>query len=357
MDGIDAVLVDFSTATPTLIATHSHQLPNQLEQQLKILCSSGNHEIDLMGRCDRWVARVFADAVNQLLVASGYKASDIIAIGSHGQTIRHYPDGDNGFSLQIGDANTLAVLTGIDVIADFRRKDIALGGQGAPLVPAFHQAVFASSEFDRIILNIGGMANLTLLPKDQDNPLLGLDTGPGNVLLDEWCKKNTGKSYDKDAFFARSGQANKELLSQFLKFDYFKTLPPKSTGRETFNLDWIEQQLSVFEAPITEPDVQATLVELTAQSVALEVLHLVEGGELFVCGGGAHNPEIMRNLNLFLPNFRVSTTAELGIDADWVEGVAFAWLAYAYKNDIPGNIPAVTGASRKAILGGYYPTN
>ncbi|MGL5360317.1 MAG: anhydro-N-acetylmuramic acid kinase [Shewanella sp.] len=352
MDGVDAVLVDFSGPQPALIACHTEAIPPHLLKGLQRLCLPGADEINRLGTLDRHVGQLFALAVNKLLASTSVTKEQVIAIGSHGQTVRHMPNLEVGFTLQIGDPNTIATETGIDVIADFRRKDIALGGQGAPLVPAFHQQVFAEKGKKRIILNIGGIANITYLPGEREQ-VVGFDTGPGNTLIDAWIQQVQGASFDKDGAWAASGQTQPELLAQLLSHPYFSMAYPKSTGRELFNQAWLEQQLAPFNQ-FGAADIQSTLLDLTCHSIAKDVLQLGTTGELFVCGGGALNRELMQRLSALLPDYQMATTLALGVDPKWVEGIAFAWLAMRYQQQLPANLPAVTGASREAVLGGRF---
>ncbi|GAA4886260.1 anhydro-N-acetylmuramic acid kinase [Ferrimonas pelagia] len=351
MDGIDAVLARFDQrGHPSLVASHSLALPPTLLTELHRLCSPADNEIDRMGRADRAIALCFAEAVQGLLAKTEIDAAQIAAIGSHGQTVRHHPDGRHAFTLQLGCPSTLAVASGIDVIADFRRKDIALGGQGAPLVPAFHHSLFRAST-PRLIVNIGGIANLTCL---NDQQVLGYDTGPGNTLMDAWCREHFQQSYDNGGQIAAGGQVNGALLKRLLAHPYFAQPLPKSTGRELFNLHWLHSQLGSLDAMPTE-DVMATLLALTVQSIAKCAQNHAASGELYLCGGGAFNDELVRQLTIALPDYQIDTTAALGLDPQLVEGVAFAWLAWRHLNGLPGNLPAVTGAAREAVLGGRYP--
>ncbi|MFB2648187.1 anhydro-N-acetylmuramic acid kinase [Shewanella mangrovisoli] len=352
MDGVDAVLVDFAGEQPQLIATHTEAIPSHLLKGLQRLCLPGNDEINRLGRLDRSVGKLFAFAVNNLLAKAQIAKEDIIAIGSHGQTVRHMPNLEVGFTLQIGDPNTIATETGIDVIADFRRKDIALGGQGAPLVPAFHQQTFAQVGKKRVILNIGGIANITYLTGNREE-VLGFDTGPGNTLIDAWIQQVKNEPYDKDGEWAASGKTDQQLLAQLLSHPYFSLAYPKSTGRELFNQAWLEQQLSQFNQ-LDEEDIQSTLLDLTCHSIARDILKLAPVGELFVCGGGAFNTELMQRLAALLPDYHIDTTSALGVDPKWAEGIAFAWLAMRHHLGLPANLPAVTGASREAVLGGRF---
>jgi anhydro-N-acetylmuramic acid kinase len=277
-----------------------------------------------------------------------------MAIGCHGQTVWHEPQSDAPNTLQIGDNNQIAAATGVTVIGDFRRRDMALGGQGAPLVPAFHQALLMDSVERRMVLNIGGIANLSLLIPGQ--PVRGFDTGPGNMLIDAWIWRNKGLPYDKDAAWARSGQVVPALLELMLGDPWFALPPPKSTGREYFNLSWIEQQLQRFPA-LAPQDVQATLTELTALTIAQQV-QLNDGCDrLLVCGGGSQNPLLMARLATHLSGTEVGTTDEAGISGDDMEALAFAWLAFRTLNGLPGNLPAVTGAREMSVLGAIFPAN
>lgn len=354
IDGVDAVLVDFKDQKPQLIASHSEAFSEHLFKGLQRLCLPGSDEINRLGRLDKTVGELFAKAVQGVLNKSGISADDIIAIGSHGQTIRHMPNLDTSFTIQIGDPNTIAVKTGIDVIADFRRKDMALGGQGAPLVPAFHQQVFAKMNTPRIILNIGGIANITYLPANDSQQVVGFDTGPGNTLMDYWCQQRRNQAYDVDGQWARSGHSDPSLLHHMLSHSYFAMPYPKSTGREMFNHMWLEQQLADFNHLKAE-DIQSTLLDLTCQSIANDVITLSPSGELYVCGGGAFNSALMSRLVTLLPSYTIASTEKLGVAPQWVEAIAFAWLAMRYQKNLPGNLPAVTGAQRLAILGGKYP--
>lgn len=343
-DGIDAVLADFSQTQPHLLATHYTPYTPALRQQVLDLCKPGENEIHRLGELDILLAKAFAEAVSALLAKANISADKVAAIGSHGQTIRHAP---NSFTLQIGDPNTIAALTGINTIADFRRKDVALGGQGAPLVPAFHQHVFANARINRAIVNIGGIANVTLLPN-----ILGFDTGPGNALMDEWIKKHLHRTHDEAGAWAATGKINTALLHAMRKDAYFELAPPKSTGREYFNQVWLNKFL---DGSIAAEDVQATLTELTATTIVEAVQKFFDKGELYICGGGAHNQFLLKRLTvLATPNFSVKTTETLGVHPDWVEALAFAWLAYQTNNRRTGNVPSVTGAEKAAILGGVY---
>ncbi|MGE6180313.1 anhydro-N-acetylmuramic acid kinase [Aeromonas salmonicida] len=353
MDGIDAVLVMIDGDELRVEAAISHPWPTARE--LHELCTPSDNEIDRMGVADNLVAREFATATHALLAKAGLTPKDIRAIGSHGQTIRHRPQ--LGFTLQIGNAALLAALTGIDVIADFRTMDMALGGQGAPLVPAFHQALFAKPGALRVVLNLGGIANISVLPGNAGG-VYGFDTGPANTLLDGWYRRHQpdGGNYDAGGQWAASGQLIPSLLAKLLAHPYFAAPAPKSTGREMFTLAWLDDELAGSGyAPV---DVQRTLQALTCHSIARQLPALDEAQsqpELFVCGGGAHNTPLLSELASLLPGWRIASTTELGIAPDWMEGAAFAWLAQRFIHRKPGNLPAVTGASRLAVLGALYP--
>ena len=354
VDGIDAALVRFSPS-PALVATHSLKFPQDLRRDLLALGVPGANEIDRLGQADIRLGQLFAQAVNELLRQAGVAPGEIAAIGSHGQTIRHRPALVHPFTLQIGDPNLIAAHTGIPVVADFRRKDLALGGQGAPLVPAFHDAVFRQPGTDRVIVNIGGIANVTVLPGNAARPVLGFDTGPGNTLLDGWCRRRLNEPMDRDGAFAASGQPHAGLLAAFLADPYFLQAPPKSTGPEYFSADWLQRHLSA-AGPLAPTDVQATLLALTARSIADAIRQLpgLDRPAVYVCGGGAHNGALMQALRDNLLGSTVAPTDALGLPGDWIEAMAFAWLARQRLHEKPGNSPYVTGASRPAVLGGLW---
>ena len=353
MDGIDAVLVDFSETQPKLLATHTQAWPVSLQQALINARDIPDNELDSLASLDLETAEIFADACAGLLKNSGYQAEDIIAIGNHGQTIRHRPDIENPFSLQIGNAEKLAELTRIDVISDFRTADIKAGGQGAPLVPAFHQAIFHDNIKNRVIVNIGGIANITVLVKDTTEDVIGFDCGPGNTLMDAWMTKHNQQQYDTDGNFAASGKTNVKTLATLLMDDYFQLTAPKSTGFEYFNLDWLESKIhhNNTSTKINSADMQSTLCDLTAISIIRAINQYAEvTDEIYICGGGAHNKELMRRLEN-LTTASVATTENLGVHPNWVEAMAFAWLAYQYNHELSGNLPSVTGANKAVLLG------
>ena len=351
LDGVDAVLAEISAAGAIqLLRTHYLPYPDSLREQLLALHTPQADEIHLAACAANVLARLYADAVRTLL--DGAPPHAVRAIGCHGQTLRHRPA--DGYSLQIGNAALLAEHAGIAVVADFRSRDIAAGGQGAPLVPAFHAQALRHPTIHRVIANIGGIANITDLPVN--GAVRGWDTGPGNMLLDAWIKRHSGAHYDRDGAWAAAGTVHPGLLEALLKHAYLQLPPPKSAGREQFNLDWLDTTLSRLPSIPAPADVQTTLLELTAVSLCRAVSQQCEGvQELYVCGGGAHNHALMRRINAHLPDIQVATTAELGIDPDWVEALAFAWLARQALHHAPGNLPSVTGAQGPRILGAIYP--
>lgn len=349
LDGLDVALIEQAQGT-RLLAAHYTPMPADLGRQLLALCASGTDEIARSALAEQRWAELAAQAIAELLQREQLSPQQIRAIGSHGQTVRHEPQ--RGFTVQIGNPALLAELTGISVVADFRRRDVAAGGQGAPLVPAFHQALFGS-ERPQAILNVGGFSNLTLLAPQQ--PVRGFDCGPGNVLLDAWIQRQRGEAFDRDGAWAASGTTDLPLLQQLLADDYFSLRGPKSTGRERFNLDWLLTQLQA-RPPLAAADVQATLLELTARSIATALQDsLATAEELLVCGGGAHNRRLMQRLSELLPGCTVVSTDSRGLPADWIEAMAFAWLAHCCLEGIPANCPDVTGARGRRILGAIYP--
>jgi len=354
MDGIDAALVDFSSTQPKLVSTHAHPWPNNIQQALIKARELPDSELSSLHELDKQTAEIFAAASLKLLANTPYRAQDITAIGNHGQTIRHRPDIEKPFSLQIGNAKILASLTGIDVVSDFRTADIKAGGQGAPLVPAFHQAIFSSEKSDRVIVNIGGIANITVLPKDQKQAVIGFDCGPGNTLMDAWVMLHKQQPYDADGNFAASGKTNARLLASLLMDDYFQMPPPKSTGFEYFNLDWLNTH--DIDA-LNSADVQNTLSNLTATSI-IRAINQYAGktDEIYICGGGVHNQTLMQQLQA-LTKCSVTTTEVPGIHPDWVEAMAFSWFAYQHIHQQTGNLPAVTGANKPVVLGNLTHTD
>lgn len=358
IDAIDAVVCEFDQSGRPLglLGSVSRRYPDQLRQELLELQRKPDTPLTLrdFARLDAAIGDCFARASNDVLKQLDLPSSAIAAIGSHGQTLFHDPH-SIGTSLQLGDPNRIAAQTGICTVADFRRTDMAQGGQGAPLVPAFHHAVFASAARLRIVLNIGGIANLTILPDERRDAVTGFDTGPGNALLDEWTQRGKNEAYDRDGIWAASGTVDASLLSACLADPYFALPPPKSTGRDYFNLDWLSARFPGLDR-CAAADVQRSLLEVTVESVAraIEAIAGLNEPDLFVCGGGARNGFMMQRLAARLPAIRVHDTSALGVDPAWVEASAFAWLAWQTLHARPGNLPAVTGARQAAILGGIY---
>ncbi|AKC86553.1 anhydro-N-acetylmuramic acid kinase [Pseudoxanthomonas suwonensis] len=364
-DGIDAALVEFpddaGTAGLRLRAARTQPWAPALRERLVALGQGGEPaSLDELGRLDVQVAQAFAAAALGLLDEAGVAPAQVAAIGSHGQTLRHRPHGDAPFTLQVGDGNVIAERTGIATVADFRRRDVAAGGHGAPLVPAFHAALLHTPDEDRAVLNLGGIANYTLLPRagapgsdDPGQAVRGFDTGPANALLDAWCLRHTGEGFDADGAFAASGQVDAALLARLLEEPWFALPPPKSTGREQFHLDWVQSKLHGDESPA---DVQATLLELSAATIAGALLaHQPGTARVIACGGGVRNPQLLARIAARLPDAALESTAAHGLDPDFVEAMAFAWLARQTLAGLPGNLPAVTGARGPRVLGVVHP--
>jgi len=357
VDGIDAALVEFA-AGGAISLRFGCTCPWEpaLRAQLVELGQGGRPlSLDTLAELDVRIARAFADAAERVLADSGVPAGAIAAIGSHGQTLRHRPSGEVPFTLQLGDPSTIAERTGITVIADFRRRDVAAGGHGAPLLPALHAALLRRDGEARAVLNLGGIANLTLLPADAAAPVRGFDTGPANGLMDAWCLRHQAEPFDRGGAFARSGTVDAALLERLLSDPWFSAAPPKSSGRDQFHLDWVTAQLAGDERPA---DVQATLLALSARSIA-DALGSVQPGttRLIACGGGVHNPALMDALAAQLPGCRVESSAVHGLAPDYIEAMGFAWLARQTLLGLPGNLPSVTGASGPRVLGGIYPAS
>lgn len=356
MDGIDAALVEIDDESINLLASHSQAIPDQLKEKLQLLSiDSELASIDMLGETDSQLGDVFSEAVSSLLAKTEYSREQVTAIGSHGQTIRHRPDLPHNFSLQIGDANRISYQTGITTVADFRRKDMAAGGEGAPLAPAFHQQVFSSADENRAVLNIGGIANLTALTKDQSKPCSGFDTGPGNMLMDAWIHTHKHRGFDENGEWAASAIADEALVKQLMLDPYLNEAPPKSTGKEHYNLDWLTDQLKNFPH-LSNGQVQASLCEFTSRSISDALLRFMPDTEtLIVCGGGAHNTHLMSQLQKQLADIKIQSSEAYGIHPDWVEAIAFAWLACQTINGKTGNRPEVTGARQHVVLGAIYP--
>jgi anhydro-N-acetylmuramic acid kinase len=358
IDGVEAVLLETGapdTASQFRIIAATHvAYPDALA--VRLLAAVANPQschLDELGELDAAVGDLFADAAVKLLDAAGYKASQLRAIGSHGQTVLHRPRGAAHFTMQIGDPNRIAERTGIDVVADFRRRDMAAGGEGAPLLPPFHAAAFATPGTTNVVVNIGGIANITVLAKD--GSVTGFDTGPGNCLMDLWSREHLGQPFDRDGAFAASAEVHGELLRRLLTEAYLARPAPKSTGRELFNRGLLDSALDGLDIPAAV--VQSTLCEYTATTIAMAITSIarVRPETLLVCGGGAWNRELMRRLSSRLPGTAVGTTADRGIAPQHVEAAAFAWLAHRFIEGRPGNLTAVTGARGPRVLGALYP--
>lgn len=343
-DAVDAALVSFARAGVEMLATLALPLPAEVRAAVLAFNQSGDDEIQRLGWLEGALADLFAQAARQLLIKAGVKPSDVAAIGLHGQTLRHAPESQYPYTLQVGDPSRVALKTGVAVVADFRRGDLAAGGQGAPLAPLLHQAVFAKPGVGRAIVNIGGIANVSILTEDA---VLGYDTGPGNGLLDAWAEQHLGQRFDQDGAWAAQGKIQPALLEQWLADPYFSQLPPKSTGRDVFNLAWLD-----VPSDVAAVDIQATLLALTVQTIAQAVAqHAVDG--VWVCGGGAHNLALMQSLQAALGERFGGSTAELGIEPDWVEAVLFAWLAQQRLAAQPLPLASITGGIDQ-VLGGVY---
>lgn len=352
MDGIDAVLVSFNGQSADLLGTCTRPWPDEL--RLRLMAASQNQASpDEIGELDTLTGALFAEAANQVIAKAGIATSSVRAVGSHGQTLRHQPSGAAPYSLQIGNPAVIAEKTGITTVADFRSRDMAAGGQGAPLVPAFHRAFFGSPVEDRCILNLGGIANITHIPADSSRPVTGFDTGPANALLDAWCLDQTGLPFDADGHWASEGEVNEILLEDMLSDAYFSKPAPKSTGKERFNLDWVKTLIRR-HPDIPAENIQRTLLQLTVTSIVSQ-LPQVPSIKIYACGGGTRNPVLMEQLQKALAPTPLTLTSELGLDPHWVEAVAFAWLARQALSGKPGNLPEVTGASGPKILGAIYP--
>lgn len=352
MDGIDAVLVSFENSGVQIQATHAEPYPRALrESLLAAIRLPLDREPDESGVLHRQVGECFRDAAIAVIAKGNAGKALIRVIGCHGQTLRHQPDATHPFSLQIGDANIIAHDTNIVTVANFRQADMNAGGQGAPLTPLFHEYLLRSSDKNRVVLNIGGISNITILPSGAFLTT-GFDTGPGNTLMDNWISEQHGHDFDDAGAWAAEGRVVDTLLSEFLDDAYFARPPPKSTGFEYFNLDWLRRFAVDRYRPV---DVQSTLCELTAQTISAAILECAhKTDDVFVCGGGVHNSELMRRLDSSLENVAFHSTSAAGLDPDWIEAVAFAWLAMRTLNGQTGNLPSVTGASHKVVLGAIH---
>lgn len=351
LDGVDAVLADFHATSPVLFESFFCPYDDELRQQLLSLHHPGHDELNRASILSNRLSHLYAEATAGLLQRAQFDPAQIAAVGCHGQTIRHCPEQGRNYTIQLVNAALLAELTSITVVNDFRSRDIAAGGQGAPLVPAFHAAVFKSANRHRIIVNIGGIANITNL--DPAAAVTGFDCGPGNLLMDAWCLRHQGKTYDRDGAWAKTGRVIPALLQAMLEEAFFASRPPKSTGRDLFNMHWLESKLTGGELA---QDVQATLLQLTATAIADAIkAYCPSAEEVYVCGGGAHNDALMRKLDEAIPGKHLAMTDRLGVASDWVEAFAFAWLARQALLRSPGNLATVTGAKGSRVLGAIYP--
>lgn len=348
LDGIDAVLVDLSNSQPTLLAKHYHPFDETLKKTLLALHQPTHNELHTALTTGNQLARLYAQSILPLLPAADVSAAQISAIGCHGQTIRHCPE--HGYTLQIGNAALLAELSGMTVVSDFRSRDLAAGGQGAPLVPAFHDKIMRHPQHHRVIINIGGISNLTNLPPDAATS--GFDCGPGNLLMDAWCMQHLGQAYDHNGSWAASGKILPALLSQMLDDVFFALPPPKSSGRDLFNIGWLQDKLQGNERA---EDVQTTLLELTCLSIMQAIRQYCAGAsEIYLCGGGAHNQTLHSRLVNLLPDCSIQNSSALGVDSDYLEAIAFAWLAQQTLQAQPANLPLVTGARHPCVLGAIH---
>ncbi len=364
LDGADGVLVDFSDATLAVVAHASLAFTADFRSELLALNAPTHNELHRAALAGNQIAAAYADVVAQLLAqagAQGVRSSDILAMGAHGQTVRHQPQRSSpsaagaGYTLQLNNPALLAELTGIDVVADLRSRDVAAGGQGAPLVPAFHRSVFGQPHASVAVLNLGGIANLSVLPAEPTSPVLGFDCGPGNVLMDAWCQRHTGQAFDAGGAWAASGQCLPSLLRELQDEPYFRQAPPKSTGRDLFSAQWLQDKVQG-HATARPQDIQNTLTELTA-SACIDCVdgYAKNSVALIVCGGGAFNHYLLQRLQAGLPGLTVSTSDQHGLPPLQVEAAAFAWLARQTLQREPGNLPSVTGAAGPRILGAIYP--
>ncbi len=353
LDGIDSVLMQFTDNKMTLIAQHHLEFSQTLKSNILKLCNGCENELHLSYLLANELSELYASSVSALLLSQGIASEHVIAIGCHGQTVRHRPP---EYTVQLINAALLAERCNIDVVCDFRARDLAAGGQGAPLVPAFHQALFRQTEEkqDTFVVNIGGMANVSQLTARGD--VLGHDTGPGNVLMDAWCHLNIQKPYDENGQWAATGQVNTVFLEHLLKEDYFHLPPPKSTGRELFDLAWLQKQLANCSVPdISAQDIMSTLTQLTTDSIAMEIEKLNHCGQVIICGGGALNQTLMARLKKRLKGFQVLSSMDVGFDPQCIEAMAFAWLAKQCIERKSANVPRVTGAKGARVLGAIYP--
>ena len=356
MDAVDCALVSFNNGVPVVHDFESFEIPQPLKTMVSSLIRNETADLKTYGTADILVGRLFAESALTMMQKHNLAPEDITAIGSHGQTIWHQPVADmhnSRFTIQIGDPNTIAHMTKVTTVADFRRHDMAAGGQGAPLAPAFHQAIFGKSSSARLILNLGGIANITVLSPSHAIGF-GYDTGPANTLLDQWIRHSNGQEFDEDGGWAKSGKVNALLLDLMLDEPYFLLPHPKSTGRELFNLSWLQTKLTLLPEPCKPEDVQATLLELSALTIAQQITNHLTAGEILVCGGGIHNRVLMERLTGLLSGFRIASTDQYGLNPDSVEAVAFAWFSQQTMLGLPIDFSPYTGACKPVIAGGIY---
>ncbi len=354
VDAIDAVLMDFAQSNTYIVSTYSQPISASLRNEINSLIATRQYPKEFEN-LDRQFSQASCNAVTQLLKQTSIDAEEISAIGSHGQTVFHDPKGIPAVSIQIGNAQYIANTSGIPTVGNFRQADIDVGGQGAPIACAYHAEVLQSSTEERVVLNLGGIANITKLPKDKDEPIIGFDTGPANTLMDAWTQKHLNKSFDQDGNWAQSGKVNTQLLKQMLEDNYFASFPPKSTGREHFNLEWTQHQLDKYGTTISLEDIQATLLALTTFSIAESInTWCPQSKKILICGGGSENKFLVTQLEKTLEKASLEQTSEFGVPSEWMEAMAFAWLAEQHQNLKPGNIPSVTGADKPVVLGEVF---
>ncbi len=357
VDAIDAVLMDFSQSNTHIVSSHSQPISTQLRDDINALIATKKPP-EAFEKIDTQFATTSCMAITQLLNQASIDATQVTAIGSHGQTVFHDPKGIPPASIQIGNPQVIADESGIVTIGHLRQADLDVGGQGAPLACIYHAEVLQSANEERVVLNLGGIANVTKLPKSKNEPIIGFDTGPANTLMDAWTQKHLNQPYDKDGSWALSGKTNLALLENMLEDSYFSLRPPKSTGREHFNIEWIQHQLDTFESNISIEDVQSTLLALTIHSVADSIeTWCPSTKKVLLCGGGSENKQLVQHLKNILEGKVIQQTSDYGVPTTWMEAMAFAWLAKLHLENIPGNIPSVTGADKPVVLGMRFNPN
>ena len=355
LDGIDASLVEITENNDLLLVDTLFSLfPKQLRSDIQLVSQKIDDHLHALATLDHALADCYTGTVNKLLEQANIDAAQVTAIGCHGQTVRHCPDCNPPYTIQLGSPHRLTIQTGITTVADFRQQDIAAGGQGAPLAPRFHKFLFAKPKQTVVALNLGGIANISIL--HADGSISGFDTGPANTLMDQWISSQRDENYDEDAKWAASGEVNEQLFDQLLKEPWLFLPPPKSTGPELFNLDWLKEKIAGLDYP--PADVQRTLCEFSAVTIATAIRQHASGAsELVLCGGGAHNPLLCQRIDELLPGIELKSSAAYGIAPDWIESSMMAWLAHRALKRLPGNVPAVTGASHELVLGTIYPAH